>query len=279
MGNGESELKLKKGDICLVTGASSGIGLACARLLKQRGLMVYGTSRGIPAETVEEKNGIYMIGMDVTDGDSVARAVALILSREGRIDLVVNNAGSGVSGSVEETPLKDAIYQMDVCFFGGLRVIKEVLPHMRKNGGGRIINIGSVAAAVSIPYQIMYSAAKAAVRSLSAALRLETTPFGVEVCVVEPGDTKTGFTSGRKKIAVAEDSPYAERYARSIARMERDEQNGVPPEKVANTVSRAAFSRKMKPRITVGFSYKAIDVLYRLLPASFSEKIVAKLYG
>ena len=272
-------MRLKKDDICLVTGASSGIGLACAKLLKERGLMVYGPSRAVPAETVEEKNGIYMIGMDVTDEQSVTRAIALIINREGRIDLVVNNAGAGVSGPVEETPFDDAVYQMDVCFFGCLRVIKEVFAHMRENGGGRIINIGSVAASVSIPFQTMYSAAKASVRSLSAGLRIEAAPFGIQVCVVEPGDTKTGFTALRKKIALAENSPYAQKYARSVSRMEKDEQNGAPPEKVANAICRAAFSKKMKQRITVGFSYKLIDVLYRLLPAGITEKIVAKLYG
>jgi short-subunit dehydrogenase len=272
-------MKLKKGDVCLVTGATSGIGLACARALAERGLIVYGTSRKIPTGTVEEQNSIAMVRLDVADDDSVKSAVSLVLEREGKIDLLVNNAGSGVSGPIEEMPFEDIRFQLEVCFFGCLRLIREVLPYMRKNGGGRIINIGSVAAGISIPYQIIYSAAKASIRSLTAGLRLEVAPFGIEVCEIDPGDTKTGFTAGRKAPVIVEGSPYAERYRRSLSRMEYDEQHGASPEKVARDVCRAAFSRRMKPRITVGFSYKAVDALKRALPEGFSEKIIGKLYG
>lgn len=270
-------MRISSGSVALVTGASSGIGAAVAAALLARGCKVYGTSRSVAPGEAVEREGVIMLRLDIGSEQSVADCVKLLTAREGRIDLLVNNAGSGVCGAMEDMPMEDIAYQLDVGFFGPLRVCRAVIPVMRSCGSGRIVNIGSVAATITVPFQTAYSAAKSAVRALTEGLRAEVRPFGIEVCTVEPGDTKTGFTAVRRKPAPSE--VYGRRIADSVARMEHDEQNGAPPSAVANTVVKAAFSRRMKPRRTVGLPYKAVDLLHRLLPESFTEKIVGMLYG
>lgn len=270
---------LNRERVCLVTGASSGIGLAAARALRERGCIVYGTSRSVPAGEVREVEGVRMVGMDITSERSIHDALELIYAERGHIDLVVNNAGSGFSGPVEEMPFEDIVAQMDVNFFGTVRVCRAVLPHMRGSNGGRIINIGSVAGLLSIPYQVFYSASKAAIASLTEGMRPEVRRFGVELCCVEPGDTRTDFTARRKKLNNLAGSPYAAAYARSVKKMERDEKNGARPEKVAAAIVKVASRRRMPIRVRVGFSYKLIAFLKRLLPSRFVETIVARMYA
>jgi short-subunit dehydrogenase len=150
---------------------------------------------------------------------------------------------------------------------------------MRRQGGGQIINIGSVAAYIAIPYQSMYCASKAALQSMSFALRNETKPFGINVSVVHPGDLKTGFTENRKKAeAIPKDLPYAKSYVKSLGVMEKDEQNGGDPVCVAKAISRI-ISRKHPPvSVTVGFKYKLFAFLSRVVPAALREKIVRMIY-
>ena len=183
--------------VVLVTGASSGIGLACATHLAGRGYRVYGTSRRPGAG---QAGSLAMLAADVTDDGSVEQAVATVLDREGRLDIVVNNAGMGIAGPVENTSIEQAKWQLEVNFFGAFRVCRAALPAMRKQGSGYIVNIGSIGGLIAIPYQAMYSASKFALEGMSEALRMEVRPFGVRVVIIEPGDHKTGITQNRTEI-------------------------------------------------------------------------------
>ena len=203
----------------IVTGGTSGLGLAAAQTLAEKGLRVYALSRhGVPVP------GVTSLACDITDADAVERTVAAIEAEAGRIDLVVNNAGFGISGAVECTTPEEARRLFDVDFFGVVNVNHAVLPRMRRAGGGRIVHVSSVAAPVAIPFQAYYSAAKAAINAYSSALRCEVAPFGIDVCAVMPGDLKTGFTAAREKNvrgASAAPSPAWSMTSRPVCRRRR----------------------------------------------------------
>jgi NAD(P)-dependent dehydrogenase (short-subunit alcohol dehydrogenase family) len=263
--------------VALVTGASAGIGKAAAAMLEQRGWTVYGTSRKIEKGVVEVMNGLRMIALDVTDPVSACAAVELVLEREGRLDLLVNNAGNGIAGSLEDLLPDESYYQFDTNFFGALNMCRAALPALKKTKG-IIISISSVAGILSIPFQALYSASKAALEAMSEALRLEVKPFGVRVCLVEPGDTRTSFTSSR--IVAANTSPdYEERLKASVARMAKDEQNGAPPEAVAKVVCKLAGMKNPPVRKAVGFVYKLFIFANRLLPSRLKLWVIGLLYG
>ena len=274
--------------VVLVTGASSGIGKSTATLLMKEGFHVYGTSRNAEVRlgeghaATDEKSGgfINMIPLDVTDEASVKSAVNAVISREGHIDVLVNNAGMGIAGSIEDTSMEEAEYQFDTNFFGTLRVMREVLPYMRERHNGRIIVLSSIAGVISIPYQAHYSASKFALEALIEALRHEIASFGITACLVEPGDTKTEFTAKRRVAKLAGGgSPYREHFERSLARMEHDEQNGSSPDAVAGVIYKMIRKRKPPIRTAVGVQYKAVLFLKKILPAGLVEKIIEVLYG
>lgn len=267
--------------IILITGASSGIGRACAEYLSKKGHKIYGTTRNksLVDDWNRETKGYEMIVMDVISQESVSDAVNAIIMKEGELDVLVNNAGMGIAGPVEETGYRMAKNQFETNFFGCHRVIREVLPHMRKQKSGLIINIGSVAGYISIPYQSMYSASKAALQSLTFALRNEVRPFGIKVAIIHPGDLKTGFTVNRKKTEdIFKQSPYAASYKKSLETMEKDEQDGGDPVCVAKAIEKVMKRKNPPVSVTVGFKYKTFAFLLRLVPAKLREKIVASLY-
>lgn len=259
--------------VAIVTGGTSGIGKAAAIALKNDGWTVYEMSRRAVGT-----DGINHISADITDEFGVAAAVERIFSAEGRIDLVVNNAGFGISGAVEFTDTEEAKRLFDTDFFGMVRLNKLVIPVMRSQGGGKIINISSVAAPIPIPFQTYYSAAKAAVNSYTMALANELRPFGIGVCAVQPGDIKTGFTAARQKTALGDDV-YCGRIARSVCRMEHDEQTGMPPEVIGSLVAKIARKRSVKPLYTAGISYKFFIFLVHILPASALNRLVGLIYA
>ena len=201
-----------------------------------------------------------------------------MIKKEGRIDILINNAGFGISGAAEFTDMEDAARQMDVNFLGMARMCQAVLPHMRKTGRGRILNLSSVAAAAPIPFQAFYSASKAAVNAYSLALANEVRPYGVSVCAVMPGDIKTGFTAARKKQS-AGDEAYGGRIGRSVAKMERDEKDGMEPMAAGRIIARIARKRKVKPLYAIRLDYQAITLLARLLPARLLNWLVYQLYA
>ena len=258
--------------VCVLTGGSGGIGKATARLLVQNGFTVYELSR-----TGAEADGIRHITADVTEPEQVKAAVAQVIAEEGQLDLLVNNAGFGISGAIEFTDPKDAFAQLNVNFFGTLHCIQAVLPIMRAQKSGHIVNISSVAAPIAIPFQAFYSATKAATNSLTLALRNEVKPFGVKACAILPGDVKTGFTAARKKSCAGADV-YGEAVDRAVAVMERDEENGMPPELVAKAVLRAANAKHPKAYYTVGLQYQVFVLLAKILPATWTNALVGMIY-
>ncbi len=259
--------------ICVITGGTSGIGKATARYISEKNYKVYEISRHAP-----QSNECEHVTADVTDAVAVKHAVDLIVSREGRIDLLVNSAGFGISGAAEFTDIKDAKSQFDVNFFGIFNMCKAVIPVMRGKGAGRIINIGSVAGVVPIPFQSFYSASKAAILSFSMSLANELRPFGITVICIQPGDIKTGFTSARVKTAAGDDV-YDGRISRSVSKMEYDEQTGMPPEAAGKFIAKAAIGSSKRPVRTIGFSYKVVCFLAKILPLGLMNKIIGKLYA
>lgn len=259
--------------VAIVTGGSSGIGRCTVTALAQSGCVVYELSRrDIPLKGVKHLN------TDVTDETSVIAAINQIAQEQGKIDIVVNCAGFGISGAVEFTELSDAKRQFDVNFFGMINVNKAVLPYMRRNGGGRIVNISSVAAVAHIPFQTYYSASKAAIESYTCCLANEVKPFGISVTCVQPGDIATGFTEARRKSAVGDDV-YHGRISRSVAGMEKDEQNGMRPETAGKYIAKIAFRKSVKPIYTLGMGYKCLSVLCKILPCRLRNWIVGILYA
>lgn len=259
--------------IAVVTGGTSGIGRETALYLTQNGCTVYELSRR--AEGVE---GLRHISADVTDEESVRRAVEQILQEVGRIDILVNNAGFGISGAVEFTDTEEAKRQFDVNFFGMVRMNRAVIAVMRKQGGGRIVNLSSVAAPVPIPFQTYYAASKAAINSYTMALANELRPFGVTVCAVMPGDIHTGFTAARHKVGEG-DELYGGRISRSVRRMEHDEQTGMDPAKAGAFVGRVALKTGHKPLYTIGFAYQAAVLLTKILPAQALNWLIGRIYA
>lgn len=215
---------------------------------------------------------------DVTDAVAVKAAVEQIYQTEGRVDIAVNCAGFGISGAVEFTELADAKAQFDVNFFGMVNVNKAVIPIMRGQGSGRIVNVSSVAAVAHIPFQTFYSASKAAVESYTCALANELRPFGVTVTAAQPGDIRTGFTQARQKCA-AGDLTYGGRISRSVAGMERDEERGMSPDLAGRYIAKLALKRSVKPVYTVGFGYKVLSVLCKVMPCGLRNYIVGLLYA
>jgi NAD(P)-dependent dehydrogenase (short-subunit alcohol dehydrogenase family) len=261
--------------VILITGASSGIGRACAEHLQARGHRVYGTSRRAqpPGLSFEP------LTLDVTSDASVAQAVQAVVGREGRLDVVVNNAGFGIAGAAEDTAVDEARDQFETNFFGTMRVCRSVLPVMRQQGSGCIVNISSIAGRIGIPFQALYSASKFAVEGYTEALRMEAAPFGIRVVLVEPGDFKTGFTLGRRLVRGAGTEAYRDRQARALAVMEHDETHGATPESVARLVDRIIGLRSPRLRYVVGpFSEAVALALRRIAPSRLFERGVAAYY-
>ena len=259
--------------VCIITGGTSGIGLATARAMHDAGYRVYELSRREAGTDCAVH-----IQADVTKEDTLRAAVDFVLAQEDHIDVVINNAGFGISGAIEFTPAQEARRQFDVNFFGMVNMNRAVLPIMRQQGGGRIVNMSSVAAPIAIPFQAYYSASKAAVRTYSLALASEVRPFGVEVCVIMPGDIATGFTAARRKSCDGDDA-YHGRIARSVAVMEHDEQTGMSAEYAGQFVARRATQKRAKLICTMGHKYALFVFLMRILPTGLATRIVGKIYA
>lgn len=258
--------------IVIVTGASSGIGKATAELFAAQGDTVYGLSRH-----PEESASVLPLAADVTDEAQVLEAVNRVISEQGRVDVLVNNAGSGISGAFEFQTDEQIRRQLDVCLLGIAHCTRAVLPHMRNARSGMIINISSVAGALSIPFQSWYSAAKAGVLSLTEALQNEVRPFGIRVTAVLPGDTKTGFTAARVKNTDGQEIYKA--LSRSVASMEHDEQNGMPPEALAKRIVSVSRKSNPKARYSCGFKYQFFLLLGAILPIRLRNWILGKMYA
>lgn len=259
--------------IAIVTGASSGIGKETAIMLYQAGYKVYGFNRSL-----SHIEGIEFIKTDITSSQSIKSSVAQVIKKEARIDLLVNNAGMGISGSIENTPTEKAKYIFDVNLFGAFELAKAVVPYMREQGGGRIINVSSLAAVFYLPFQGFYSSTKAAMNFLFNSLQLEVKPFNIHITNIMPGDIKTGFTANRQKNQ-ADAEVYAQRIDKSVAIMEKDEQNGMSPSEVAKCIFKLAKAKKPKLSVVVGFKYKVLAFVAKLLPSGVVNNLIYKIYG
>lgn len=266
--------------VVLITGASSGIGKACAEYLARKGYQVFGTSRHAPQNPEMSPTGLTLFRMDVNDDRSVQEGVAFVLQRAGRLDAVVNNAGFGIAGSVEDTSVEEAKAQLETNFFGTFRVCRAVLPVMRAQGHGTIVNISSLGGIIALPFQGFYSASKFAVEGLTEALRLEVRPFGIRVVLVEPGDIRTSFTDRRVRVAASDNPAYAPYFERVMRIVEADERNGAPPEVVARVVERILRHPNPAPRYRVGpFTQRLAAAFKGLLPGRVFEWAIAKYFG
>ena len=266
---------LRAGDVILVTGATSGLGRACAERLASAGFRVYGTGRNPLASGA---HSFPLVRMEVTDDESVREAVKDILAREGRIDAVVCNAGYGIAGSVEETPLSEARAQLETTILGTLRTIQAVLPAMRTAGRGYILVVGSLAGLAAVPFQALYSAGKFALEGLVEALRMETKPYGIRSAIIEPGDHRTGFTDARRK-TIPPDSPYTRVMERALKVMEDEERAGADPRGMARLVESLLRKERLRVRYMVGPGFQKLAmVLKRVLPSRTYEWIMSAYY-
>ena len=263
--------------VILITGASSGSGRACADLLHALGYVVYGCNRDPSRVDAPWRK----LAMDVTDEASVARAIETLIAEQGRIDVVVNNAGLVLAGAIEDTSLDEAKSQLDTNLFGAMRVCKAVLPSMRARGAGLIINIGSLAGLVGLPFQGLYSASKFAIEGFTEALRLEVAAFGVEAVVVEPGDIATSVVENRVRAAASgEGSAYRDAFRAVVATYEKEERAGAAPTVVARRILAIVETSRPAPRYAAGpFAQRLLTGLKAFVPAKTFEWGLMLYYG
>src|SRR3954451_5661572 len=272
---GEGEIMaVETGRVALVTGASSGIGEAAARALVEAGFTVYGTSRRAVAG--EERDGVVFLPLDVTDDDSVAGAVREVLDRSGRIDVLVNNAGLGIAGAAEESSIEQAHALFDTNVFGSIRMTRAVLPQMREQRSGRIINISSVLGLVPAPFGALYAATKHAIEGYSESLDHEVREHGIRVLLVEPAYTRTSFDSN----AIPADEPlpvYARRREVFDAILADAIKGGDEPSVVAEAIVAAATDSRPKLRYQAGPVARRVAKLRRYAPSAAFDKQIRKI--
>ena len=261
--------------VILITGASSGIGKVTAEYLSALGYAVYGTSRN-PAD---QKANFTLLPMDVCVPDSIAKAVERILEEQGRIDVLINNAGMGITGPLEDTPTDEMKRVFDTNFFGPIEVMKAVLPAMRSQKQGLIINITSIAGYMGLPFRGVYSATKGALELITESVRMEVKGFGIRVTNIAPGDFATNIASGRYHAPVLKNSSYREAYEKSLALMDSHVDEGGDPMIMAKKIH--AVIQKSSPRVRykVGaFMQKFSVVLKCLLPSKVYERLLMNHY-
>jgi len=260
--------------VILITGISSGFGRETAKLLADEGHSVYGTVR----RDADKSGRVNILKMDLTDNESIKKAIKTIIEKEGRIDVLINNAGMHTGGPVETTPEENIRLQMDTNFIGMVNLTNFVLPVMRKQGGGMIINISSIGGLMGLPFQAFYSASKFAIEGFSEALRMEVRKFNIKVVVINPGDFHTSNSANRRNY-LGPGGPYQEQFERSLAIIEKDESNGWSPEILAGKISRIIKTRNPRQRyIIASLEQKLAVVLKRILPGRWFMKILAGHY-
>ncbi|MEW2400303.1 oxidoreductase [Streptomyces sp. NPDC046862] len=260
--------------VALVTGASSGIGKAAAFALADAGFEVVGTSRKASGD--DRREGVTFLDLDVASDTSVARAVDRVIEKFGRIDVLVNNAGIGSAGAGEERSLAQDQQLFDINVFGLIRMTKAVLPHMRSQGRGRIINISSVLGFVPAPYMAAYAASKHAVEGYSESVDHEVRQHGVRVLLVEPAVTRTAFEANSPKPATP--LPVYEQQRQAFERvMAAAMKDGDDPAIVAKAIVAAATDPKPKLRYPAGPTAGRVSTLRRLVPARAFDRQIRKL--
>lgn len=263
--------------IVLITGGSSGLGKSTGEYLVKKGCVVYGTSRD--PDRVKNFDAFQLIKLDVTDKTSMERAVETIIRKEGRIDVLINNAGVGITGPVEETPEEEILKAFDINFYGPLNLIKIVLPYMRSKKGGLIINITSIAGYMGLPYRGIYSATKGALELITEAMRMEIKDFGVKMTNIAPGDFATNIAAGRYHAPVLDTSPYKIPYTKCLKMMNEHVNSGDDPKLVAEMIYSIIYTKNPKIHYKIGaFMQKFSIVLKRILPDKMYEKLLLNHY-
>ena len=262
--------------VVLITGGSSGIGKAIGEFLFHKGFTVYGTSRNPEKVT----NSVFpMIALDVRSVDSIQLAVQKVISISKRIDVVINNAGVGITGPIEETPTDEMRNNFETNFFGPIEVIKAVLPQMREQQSGLIINITSIAGYLGLPYRGIYSASKGALELVSEAISIEVKPFGINVVNIAPGEFATEIAAHRYHAPILEDSVYKTPYENTLGMMNSHMHSGDNPEELAAVVYQIINDKNPKLHYKVGaFMQKFSIVLKRILPDRIYESMLMNHY-
>lgn len=263
------------GKVVLVTGISSGFGKQIARLLAAKGHVVYGTIRS----DCEVDKGISALKMDLADPISIKKAVETVISEQGKIDVLINNAGMHLGGPIEEAPAELFTRTMNTNFNGLVHVVQSVLPHMRQNGGGTIINFSSIGGLMGLPFQGFYSAAKFAIEGFSEALRMEVKAFNIKIVVINPGDFHTSNTANRINI-FCEGGPYEKQFKKSIDIIAKDETGGGEPVVLARKICQIVDLKNPRQRYIIStLEQKLAVVLKRILSGKLFAPILESHYG
>lgn len=265
--------KKKSEEVVLLTGASGGIGTVTAELLLSKGYKVYGTTRNLNSAPKTLYN---QLQLDVTEEESVKECVLEVMNKEGKIDILINNAGYALCGALKDQSIDLLRDNFETNFFGVHRMVREVVPIMIKQNKGKIINVGSFGGRLGLPFQGSYCSVKAALAIYTDALKIELLRDNIKVSLIEPGDTQTDFNAGRKYSEGFENDPDAQR---AVKIMREAEQKGTTPEKVAKTILRAVKAKRPKPRYTRGFDTKFFGTLQRLLPYTIHSLLARLYYG
>ncbi len=261
--------------VVLITGASSGIGKITAQYLAQKGFKVYGTSRNPKQSNL----GFEMVALDLNNAESIQNAVQFILKKEKRIDILINNAGTGITGPIEETPTEEIHKAFETNFFGVIEVMKAVLPQMRKQKSGLIINVTSIAGYMGLPFRGIYSATKSALERVTETIRMEVKKFGIEVTNIAPGDFATNIAAGRYHTPIFEKSAYKVVYQKNLDLMDAHVDRGGDPIEIAKKIYKIIESPNPKIHYKVGsLIQKSSIVLKQILPNKVYEYLMMKHY-
>ncbi len=267
--------------VILITGASSGMGYETAKILAQKGHKVYGAARRVEKIEPLAEFGVTAIRMDITDEQSIVDAVKTIIEKEGRIDVLINNAGYGYFGAIEDVTMAEAKRQFEVNIFGLARLTQEVLPYMRAQKSGRIVNLASVAGHVTMCFGAWYNATKYALEAISDALRMEVRSFGIDVVIIEPGAIKTdwGIIAADHLRDSAKNSAYKDRAIPAADFMHKLYTSNIPtnPAKISKKIAHAAVCRHPKTRYMTGQGAKFMVFMHSLLPTRWYDKLSMKV--
>ena len=262
--------------VVLITGGSSGIGKSVGEFLQTKGFKVYGTSRN-PDNYPESKFPI--VALDVTKPETISICINNVLKHESQIDVLINNAGAGITGPIEEIPDAEIKRNFETNLFGPINVIKAVLPIMRKQNSGLVINVTSIAGYMGLPYRGIYSASKGALELITEAFRMEIKAFNIHMTNVAPGDFATNIAAGRYHAPFNENSPYKESYGNTLKMMDEHVDQGSDPLQMAEAIFKIIRTKNPKTHYKVGaFMQKFSIVLKRILPDTIYEKLLMNHY-
>jgi NAD(P)-dependent dehydrogenase (short-subunit alcohol dehydrogenase family) len=265
--------------VVLVTGGSTGIGLATCNFLKNKGCKVYGTSR--KAKNGAERNGIPMLYLDLNNSQSIKEAVGYVIEKEGRIDVLVNNAGTGVAGPIEDMSTQEVNDAFKTNVFGQLDCCRQVIPYMREQNTGKIINISSIAGEFGLPFRGVYSATKSAIDRFSETLRMELSPWNIHVSIVQPGDFKTNINNNRQvaQKSLSNGSAYKDVFTREHKRISDHVSTAKDPVFVARAVWKIVRTKAPKMRYPAATFWQRFSLsLNRVLPSHLFQKILVDRY-